>query len=123
MKSNVSSHEDLRIWLQSRELIKDIYIMTSQFPKDELYALTNQMRRASISVTSNIAEGAARRTPKEFVRFLYISSGSLSELETQILISVDLGYKKETEIKDLLKIIVSLRGQIHSTIRSLQQRI
>ena len=97
--------------------------MTSQFPKDELYALTNQMRRASISVTSNIAEGAARRTPKEFVRFLYISSGSLSELETQILISVDLGYKKEAEIKDLLKIIVSLRGQIHSTIRSLQQRI
>ncbi len=75
----VKSHKDLKVWKESMELVVLIYAATKEFPKDELYGLTSQIRRASISIPSNIAEGAGRNGSKEFIRFLYIALGSLSE--------------------------------------------
>ena len=77
-------------------LAKEIYILTAEFPKEETYGLVSQIRRASISISSNIAEGAARNSNKEFIQFLYVSLGSLAELETQLQLSKELGFL-ETE--------------------------
>ena len=123
MDTSIKSHEDLRIWIQARELVGTVYRLTESFPTKELFELSSQMRRAAISVVSNIAEGAARGSTKEFIRFLYISSGSLAELDTQILLSVDLNYHSENDIYEIRKCIASLRGQIYMTIRSLQKRL
>ena len=78
-------------WQKSRELVKDIYMLTAKFPKEEVYGLTSQIKRASVSVPSNIAEGTAR-TDKDFSRFLDIAIGSSFELETQLILSNDLGF-------------------------------
>ena len=85
-------HYHLDAWIVSRELVKTVYVVTQSFPKEELFGLTSQMRRAAISIPSNIAEGAARTSDKEFAQFLNVARGSLSELETQLLIASDLGY-------------------------------
>ncbi len=81
-------------------LVTDIYAITRSFPEQETYGLINQMRRAAVSIASNVAEGAARQTSKEFVRYLYVSQGSLSELDTQVEIAKRLGWltKKDEEI-------------------------
>ncbi len=84
-------HYRLEAWKEAMALVKMVYERTRGFPREELYGLTNQIRRAAVSVPSNIAEGAARTSKKEFVQFLSVARGSLSELETQLLISVDLG--------------------------------
>src|SRR5450759_2378684 len=86
------NHKDLEVWKESMLLAKEAYLLTKSFPKEELYGITSQIRRASVSVPSNIAEGAARSSDKEFIQFLYISLGSLSELETQLLLSRDLEF-------------------------------
>ena len=78
-------------WQKSRELVKDIYMLTASFPKEEVYGLTSQMKRASVSIPSNIAEGTSR-TDKDFSRFLDFSIGSSFELETQLILSNDLGF-------------------------------
>jgi four helix bundle protein len=82
----------LRAWQESIVLVKEVYRCTSAFPRDELYGLTLQMRRCAISVPSNIAEGAGRGGSKEFLHYLAIARGSLSELETQVVIAKELGY-------------------------------
>ena len=90
------------------ELVVSIYELTDQFPKEEIYGITSQIRRSSISVPSNIAEGAGRKSPKEFKQFLFIALGSLSELETQIIIAKNLKYI-DKEINDKINIeIVTL---------------
>jgi four helix bundle protein len=91
-------HKDLEVWKDSMQLAKEVYLLTKAFPKEELYGITSQIRRASVSIPSNIAEGAARNGDKEFIQFLYISLGSISELETQIILSKDLGFLKTTEV-------------------------
>jgi len=83
----LATHKDLDVWKLSMELVEKVYAVTKSFPKEEQYVLSSQIRRSAISVPSNIAEGAARKGNKENLQFLYISLGSLSELETQILIS------------------------------------
>ncbi|HET8609445.1 MAG TPA: four helix bundle protein [Burkholderiales bacterium] len=85
-------HHQLHVWQQAIVLVKSVYEATAKFPKEELYLLTSQMRRCAVSVPSNIAEGAARSGNKEFLQFLGIARGSLSELETQTLIAKELGY-------------------------------
>ena len=84
------NHKDLEVWIKSMDLVEDVYALSKFFPNDEKFGLTNQIRRASVSVPSNISEGAARKSDKEFIQFLYIALGSLSELETQYLIAVRL---------------------------------
>src|SRR5690625_558583 len=88
----MKTHKDLDVWKLSRETVVEIYKITKDFPATETYGLTNQIRRSAISIPSNIAEGSARQSNKEFIRFLYIASGSLAELETQLLIATDLNY-------------------------------
>jgi four helix bundle protein len=87
-------HRRLTVWLKSVELVREVYTMTSRFPVAERYGLVSQMRRAAVSIPSNIAEGAARRGRKEFLQFLYTARGSLSELDTQVEIAAQLGFLK-----------------------------
>jgi four helix bundle protein len=110
---------DLKIWQISMDLVEEIYKITSTFPKEEIYALSSQMKRAAISVPSNIAEGASRQTTKEFIKFLYISLGSLSELETQVLIANRLNYA--FDIEKLLFKIKGLKKMIIIMIQSLKK--
>ena len=81
------NHKDLKVWEKSIDLAEEIYKITKNFPKEELYGITSQIRRAAVSISANIAEGAARNSNKEFIQFLYIALGSLSELETELIIS------------------------------------
>lgn len=86
------THKDIDVWKLGVELVEKIYALTGKFPASEQYGIISQMRRAAVSLPANIAEGAARQTVKEYVQFLYIALGSLSELETLMIISTRLGY-------------------------------
>ncbi len=92
------NHKDLEVWKKSIELVTEIYKLTSEFPTEEKFGIVNQIRRAAVSVPSNIAEGSARSSDKENLRFLDMACGSLAELETQILISENLGFINSQEI-------------------------
>jgi four helix bundle protein len=85
-------YKELNVWKRSREFCSSIYLITTKFPQDEKFGLTSQLRRAAISIPSNIAEGASRSSKKDFTRFLEISIGSSYEIETQQLIATDLKY-------------------------------
>lgn len=112
-------HHDLRAWQEAMTLVKDVYQITASFPKEEIYALTSQMRRAAVSIPSNIAEGAARTGDKEFLQFLSISRGSLSELETQLIIAKELGYMQASEdIKLKIDGLFGLLGGLMKSIRT-----
>lgn len=111
----LKTHKDLEVWKKSLVLAEVIYEITKKFPKDELYGLVSQMRRAAVSVPSNIAEGAARSTKKEFVQFLHIACGSLSELETQVILSKKFSYIES--IEKILDLIIEIRKMISGLIR------
>ena len=105
----IKSHKDLKVWQEAMNLVVVIYEISENFPSKEIYGLTSQLRRASISVPSNIAEGAGRKGKKEFARFLYIALGSLSEVETQYLLSVRLGFVHESKsITNLIRTVAKL---------------
>jgi four helix bundle protein len=97
----IRSYRDLRVWQQSMELVEATYRVTKSFPDTERYGLVNQLRRAAVSVASNIAEGHARSTG-DYVRHLFIASGSLAEIETQLVVSNRLGYLAKSEMQPLL---------------------
>lgn len=88
-------HKNLEVWKKSIELVKDIYLITRDYPQDEKFGIISQMRRAAVSIPSNIAEGNARMSSKEASRFIDIAIGSIAELDTQIIISKELGFIKE----------------------------
>ncbi|GAB6059468.1 four helix bundle protein [Desulfonatronum parangueonense] len=115
----MQTHKDLDLWKAAMVLVKQTYVATSCFPKEEIYGLTSQMRRAAVSIPSNIAEGAARQGNKEFCHYLYIALGSLAELETQLLLAQDLGYTKEST---LLQHLESVRKMLLGMIRHLKKR-
>jgi len=92
------NHKNLDVWKVSLLLIKDIYLLTENYPKSEIYGLTSQLRRASISVNSNISEGSSRRTPAERKRFFEVARSSVVEIDTQIEISILLGFTKEASL-------------------------
>lgn len=111
-------HYNLEAWKLSRKLVTDVYKLTKGFPKEEIFGLASQMRRSAVSIPSNIAEGAARSGPKEFAQFLNIARGSLSELETQLLIATDLGYVKENDpIFALVYHVSRLVTGLHKSVR------
>jgi four helix bundle protein len=119
----MKTHKDLEVWKNSLKLVADVYDITRNFPKDELFGLTAQIRRAAVSVSSNISEGAARNTKKEFVRFLHISMGSLAEVETQLIISDMQNYLNKKRSDDLQGKINQLRAQLSGLIKSIKVRI
>ena len=90
-------HQELEVWNKSMELVTNIYLITGNFPKEELYGLVSQMRRCAVSIPSNIAEGCSRFSDKETLKFLSIALGSISELETQLIISQNIGYINSVE--------------------------
>ena len=103
MTKKIKNFQDLRIWQKGIEVVKDVYILTKKFPKEELYGLTSQMRRSAVSIPSNIAEGFRRYHNKEYKQFLYIALGSCAELETQIIIANELNYVNETNKTELIE--------------------
>ncbi|HJZ41580.1 MAG TPA: four helix bundle protein [Bacteroidales bacterium] len=117
----MKTHKDLILWQKSIEFVTDIYRVTRNYPKEELYGLTNQLRRAAVSVPSNIAEGAARSTKKEFNQFLHISLGSLSEIETQLIISENLGYLSKGDSALNIEKLTEIRRMLLGLIASLER--
>lgn len=114
MRGKIKTHKDLDVWKDSIELVARIYQLVSNFPKEERFGLVDQIKRAAISIPSNIAEGAARNSQKEFLQFLYIALGSITELETQLIISKKLRFLNNEKIfEDLEKIKSKLLGLIH----------
>ena len=101
-------YKELNVWKLSREFCSSIYSITTKFPQDEKFGLTSQLRRAAISIPSNIAEGASRSSKKDFARFLEISIGSSYEIETQLLIATDLKYISKKYSVELLRTIISI---------------
>ena len=113
-------HYDLDAWKESRKLVSTIYRVTQTFPKEEMFGLTAQMRRASVSIPSNIAEGVARTGSREYAQFLNIARGSLSELETQLFIACDLGYlRSDDPVLAMLRRVSRLVTALHKAIRGL----
>ncbi len=119
MKSN---YQKLQIWQKSFQLSLEIYEVTKDFPKEEIFGLTSQMRRSAVSIPSNIAEGAGRNTKKDFAHFLSISKSSANELETQILIAEGLKYigsekseKLQSDIQEILRMITKFIQNLSST--------
>lgn len=102
------------------DLCEDIYQITSSFPVSEIYGLTAQLKRAAVSIPSNIAEGASRNSTKEFIQFIYISNGSLSEIETQLELAVRLGFIQEKKIP--VESIKHIRSMLLGLIRSLKDK-
>ena len=114
-------HERLDVWQDAMTLVEAIYRLTATFPDNERFGLVTQMRRACISIPSNIAEGAARRSTLDYVRFLSIARGSLAELDTQIQIATRLGFAPSTT--ELGEVVHKTFARLNSLIHSLEQRI
>ncbi len=113
-------HHQLDVWQEAIGLVKEIYRVTARFPQEEVYGLTQQMRRAAVSVPSNIAEGAGRSGDKEFLKFLSVARGSLCELETQLIIARELSYLNDDP--ELNARIESVFGLLGGLIRSVHGR-
>ncbi|MBE0577378.1 MAG: four helix bundle protein [Desulfuromonadales bacterium] len=113
-------HRRLEVWKQSMILTKDIYSATAGFPKSEGYGLTSQMRRAAVSVPSNLAEGAARRGSKEFKQFINIAQGSLSELDTQLELAHMIGYLEADRHRQLTTAVSDISKMLFGLSRSVK---
>lgn len=117
----MKSHKDLIVYQRSLLYVKSIYKFTQSFPVDERYGLTSQIRRAAVSIPSNIAEGAARQYNKEFIQFLYVALGSLAEVETQIELAFLLAFSDSIDKEELLNENASIRRMLLKLIQSLQK--
>jgi len=116
------NYKDLKVWQRSYNLCLDIYKITKGFPQEEKYGLISQIRRASVSVPSNIAEGYGRKTTPDYIRSLYIAYGSTCELETQILLGGDLDYIKVEQAKKLQNDIGEVERMLKALIKSLENK-
>ena len=117
------THKDLDVWKDSLDLVYEIYKVTKEYPRDELYGLVSQLRRAAVSVVANISEGAARQSTKEFVHYLSISRASLSEVETEVMISQRLEYISHEICSSLLNHVESVGIRLSALIRSLRKKL
>ncbi len=112
-------YKDLLVWRKGIDLVKEIYRMTKPFPAEERFGLISQMRRAAVSVPSNIAEGQARRTTGEFVQFLSQAEGSIAELDTQLVLAVELGYAEAAQVASAAELVSELRRMLNALRRTL----
>ena len=113
----MKTHKDLNVWKNSILLVKEVYLVTENFPKEELYGLTSQIRRSSVLIPTNIAEGSGRQYKKEKNQFLYISQGSLSELETVLIISTELSFISFEKFEYFESKMNEIRSQISGLIK------
>ncbi len=114
----MQTHKDLIVWKKSIDFVVEIYLKTNSFPKEEQYGLTSQIRRAAVSISSNIAEGYGRHSEKELIRFLFISLGSASEVETHLIISNRLGYINDNSFENLSQNVLEIVRMLSALIKS-----
>ena len=119
----MESYQDLKVWQVGMDLAEGCYLVTKKFPKDELFALTSQIRRASSRIPANIAEGWGRGGTKEYVQFLRIAQGSLKELETHLILGQRVGLAGEPQVAPLLDQATTLGKMLRSLIGSLQRKL
>ena len=117
----VKSYKDLLVWQKSMSLVFEVYRVIGNLPKEELYALSSQIRRSAVSVPSNIAEGQQRNSTKEFINFLSIAKGSNAELQTQLMICVGLHYLSEDEINTAMQLSNEVGKMLNALIDKLRQ--
>ena len=117
--NEIKDFKDLVVWQRAMDLVAEVYQVVKKLPKEELYALSDQIRRAVISIPSNIAEGYGRNSSKEFSHFISIAKGSKSELETQLLLCVKIDYLKESDIQNVMYLI----DQVGKMLYSLQKKL
>ena len=122
MTAPLNSYRELTVWRDGIALVKACYLVTRAFPKDELFGLTSQIRRSAVSVPANIAEGYGRGTRKDYVRHLMIAQGSLKELETHLIIAVEVGHTSQAGIDPILGRCDQLGRGLGALIRSLRAR-
>ena len=118
----ISSYRDLKVWQEAMTLAEQGYRLTVRFPKDEVYGMTSQIRRAAVSIAANIAEGHGRENSGSFIQFLRMAQGSLKELETHLLLAERVKLAKMSDLEPLLKRCDELGRMMRSLIRSIQRR-
>jgi four helix bundle protein len=118
----LKNYKELNVWQKSYELCLKIYQITAKFPNEERYGLTSQIRRSAVSIPSNIAEGCGRKTTLDYIRMHYISYGSVCELETQILLTGDLGFIDKGELDTAKKDIAEIEKMLKALIKSLKNK-
>lgn len=119
---SVKSYRDLRVWQAGMDLAVRIYKLTGEFPREELYGITSQMRRAAVAIPSNIAEGHTREHTREYSQFVAVVQGSLSELATQLEIAIRIGYCSEEKTQELRSVITGLGRQLYSLRDALKRQ-
>ena len=117
----VKNYQELIVWQKAMDLVEDVYKASRNFPREEIYALTSQVRRAAVSIPSNIAEGQGRRTTSDFVRHLSIAYGSLREVETQILIAIRLRYLTQRNTEEVMKLAGEVGRLLNGLMNSLMR--
>ncbi len=115
----IHSYRDLIVWQKSMQMVKELYSITRDFPKEEIYGLTSQIRRSAVSVPSNIAEGYGRNSTNDYIRFLQIACGSLYELQTQMEIAVNLNYLSKEKSESIFKLSNEIERMLNSLLRKL----
>lgn len=120
MVATLTTHRDLDVWKLSQQLTLKIYRATQKFPRDELYGLTSQLRRAAIAIGANLAEGAARRSRREFQHFCYIARGSASEVACELLVARDLGLLPSGEYEELTQECERISKMLTTLVKSLR---
>ena len=119
----VQSYKDLQVWQKAMDLVVEIYKLVKLLPKEEIYALSDQMRRSAVSIPSNIAEGKGRNSTKEFINFLSIARGSQSELETQLQICLRLNYLNMAEVEGALNLCEEVHKMLNALITKLKSKL
>lgn len=118
----IKSFTDLLVWKEAHKLVVIIYKTVKSFPKEELYSLSDQMKRCSVSITSNVAEGFSRQTKKEKLQFYFMAKGSLTELQNQLLVARDVGYLPAKEFIEIAKQTVTVHKLLNGLIKSAQSK-
>lgn len=120
MEDKIYSFTDLKVWQKGHTLVLAIYNLTKQFPRDERFSLIDQMRRCCVSITSNIAEGFNRQSGKEKIQFYYISLGSCTELQNQLLVARDVGYLTKNDFRALASLTIETHKMLNGLIKSIR---
>ena len=119
----LQKYGELTVWQKAMDIVVEVYGLVKSLPGEELYVLSNQMRRAAVSIPSNIAEGQERGTTRDFIKYLYIAKGSKAELETQLLICVRLNYLEQSQIQMAQGLLAEVGKMLNALIRSLSEKL
>lgn len=122
IKNKITSYKDLLVWQKAITLVKEVYLLTKKLPEDEKFGLTSQMRRCSVSIPSNIAEGWGRNATKSYVQFLRIARGSLLELETQVIICKELTYISNDNYNEINNLIVEESKMLNALTKAINKQ-